>query len=251
MTACAVTRGAWLVAAMAVLAASCAGAASAPRETASGSAAAAALPAAQEAWWQGLRSLCGQAFAGELAVGDPTLDADFAEQALAMEVRRCGETRIEVPFHVGADRSRTWVVTRTASGLRLAHDHRHADGGEDDVTLYGGHTAEPGTATAQHFPSDERSRRLFVEHGLPQSVDNVWTVEVLPGERFSYHLRRPGRHVRVDFDLARPIPPPPPPWAEEPAAEPAAGRRQVHRFPREEEPWPSATSRRTSPSTTS
>jgi len=216
--------GAGALAAVAVLAAACAGAASAPPGAASsGEVAAAALPAAQEAWWQGLRSLCGQAFAGTLAVGDPTLDVDFAAQPLAMEVRRCGETRIEVPFHVGDDRSRTWVVTRTAAGLWLAHDHRHADGSEDDVTLYGGHTAEPGTATAQHFPADERSRRLFVEHGLPQSVTNVWSVEVVPGERFSYHLRRPGRHVQVDFDLARPIPPPPPPWAEEPAGDPAAG----------------------------
>jgi hypothetical protein len=215
----------FLATAVAALAVSCAGAAAAPPAATAGvdqgAPGPAALPAAQEAWWQGLRSLCGQAFAGTLAVGDPVLDADFAAQPLAMEVRRCGETRIEVPFHVGDDRSRTWMITRTATGLWLAHDHRHADGSEDDVTLYGGHTAEPGTATAQHFPVDERSRRLFVEHGLPQSVTNVWSVEVVPGERFSYHLRRPGRHVQVDFDLARPVAAPPPPWREEPVGAPA------------------------------
>ena len=31
-----------------------------------------------------------------------------------MHVRDCSERELRIPFHVGDDRSRTWVVTRTA-----------------------------------------------------------------------------------------------------------------------------------------
>lgn len=64
----------------------------------------------------------------------------------------------------------------------------------------------------QLFPADEHSRALFEEHGIPQSAANVWSLEIVPGERFSYVLRRPGRHFQVDFDLSEPVEPPPPPW---------------------------------------
>lgn len=70
----------------------------------------------------------------------------------------------------------------------------------------------PGTEVVQLFPADEHSRALFEEHGIPQSAANVWSLEIVPGERFSYVLRRPGRHFQVDFDLSEPVEPPPPPW---------------------------------------
>jgi hypothetical protein len=52
------------------------------------------------------------------------------------------------------DRSRTWVITRTATGLRLKHDYRHTDGTPDALTMYGGDTVGPGTAQRQSFPAD-------------------------------------------------------------------------------------------------
>jgi hypothetical protein len=55
-----------------------------------------------------------------------------------MHVRTCSENALRIPFHVGDDHSRTWVITRTENGLRLKHDHRHEDGSEDAVTQYGG-----------------------------------------------------------------------------------------------------------------
>src|SRR5690606_33026893 len=136
-------------------------------------------------------ALCGQAFAGTVSHGDPS-DEAFAGQTMTMHVRRCLEDRVEIPFHVGEDRSRTWVVTRTGAGLDLAHDHRHEDGSEDVLTGYGGHTDSAGTEVAQLFPADEHSRTLFTEEGIPQSAANVWSIELVPGERFSYLLRRPG-----------------------------------------------------------
>ncbi len=167
-----------------------------------------------DAWWDHLTALCGNAYAGTLTSEDAT-DAALAEESMTMHVRRCEQRRLEVPFHIGANRSRTWVLTRTDDGLRLRHDHRHEDGSEDAITLYGGHTDDPGTERAQHFPADEYSKQLFEATGLSASVANVWTMEIVPGERFSYILRRPGRHFQADFDLSRPVDPPPAPWGHE------------------------------------
>jgi hypothetical protein len=96
--------------------------------------------------------------------------------------------------------------------LRLKHDHRHADGSEDALTQYGGDTAGPGSALRQSFPADAFSRDMFVRRNSPQSVPNVWAMEVEPGAVFAYELRRPGRFFRVEFDLTKPVAPPLPPW---------------------------------------
>lgn len=175
-------------------------------------------PAPQDAFWQALSAHCGKAYAGRL-VSDEAADAEMRGQAMAMHVRDCSERQIKVPFHVQRadgswDRSRTWVLTRTATGLRLKHDHRHADGSSDRMTMYGGDTAGSGTATAQDFPVDAESIALFRTEGRQVSVTNVWRVEVEPA-RFAYQLTRQppnARRFRVEFDLTRPIPVPPAPW---------------------------------------
>lgn len=183
---------------------------------------------AQDAFWQAMSSHCGKAYAGSL-VSTEEADRDMRGSAMAMHVRRCSADRIEVPFHVRRadgswDRSRTWVLTRTAAGLRLKHDHRHEDGSADTLTMYGGDTASAGTARAQDFPVDAESIALFEREGRNVSITNVWRVEVDPagtpsgegrGARFAYQLTRPppnGRLFRVEFDLTRPIAPPPAPW---------------------------------------
>lgn len=171
----------------------------------------------QQAFWANLGTLCDRAFDGAVAAnvgGGPAADP-FTGRVLRMHVRTCSETEIRVPFHVGEDRSRTWVFTRTPGGLRLEHDHRHQDGTSDKVTMYGGNTAGPGTANEQAFPAGESSRALFLREGLTASVDNVWIVNIVPGQRFSYALTRPGREIRIEFDLTAPVEAPPPPWGEE------------------------------------
>lgn len=126
-----------------------------------------------------------------------------------MHVRECSASTIRIPFHVGADRSRTWVLTRVPNGLRLKHDHRHEDGSEDAVTQYGGDTQGAGTMSRQEFHADAHTATI-----VPAARTNVWTMELTPGVQFVYALRREGsdRRVRVEFDLRRPIAPPPPPW---------------------------------------
>lgn len=169
---------------------------------------------AQDRFMDRLASLCGLAFEGRMTTADPA-DADMAGKTLVMHVARCADDEIRIPFHVGEDRSRTWVVTRTGTSLRLKHDHRHEDGSPDAVTLYGGDSEGPGTAARQEFPVDAESIALFRANGLERSVTNVWALEA-DGRMFAYELRRPAgpaaRHFRVEFDLTRPVAAPPLPW---------------------------------------
>ncbi len=170
-------------------------------------------PDARQPFWASISELCGKAFAGRIAVneGGGAGPDPFEGKSLTMHVRECSQNEIHVPFHVGDDRSRTWVFTRT-SGLRLKHDHRHQDGSPDAVTLYGGDASEAGNATEQRFPADTESKEMFIREGRTQSVENTWVVSLVPGKRFSYALVRPGREFRVDFDLTQPVEAPPAPW---------------------------------------
>lgn len=160
---------------------------------------------------------CGQAFAGRVVANEPVAPDDpFAGRTLVMHVRECREGEMKVPFHVGDDRSRTWVLSRTPTGLRLKHDHRHEDGSADAVTMYGGDTTAAGTEARQEFPVDRESIALFEREGLTASVVNVWAMEIEPGRRFLYELRRPtGRLFQVEFDLSTPVATPPAPWGHE------------------------------------
>ena len=175
-------------------------------------------PAPQDAFWRALSSHCGKAYAGRL-VSDEAADAEMRGMAMAMHVRSCSAGEIKVPFHIQRadgswDRSRTWVLTRTATGVRLKHDHRHTDGTKDALTMYGGDTQTPGSGTAQEFPVDAESIALFKAEGRTVSLTNVWRVEV-EQTRFAYQLMRQppnARLFRVEFDLTRPIPAPPAPW---------------------------------------
>jgi hypothetical protein len=160
-----------------------------------------------------LGALCGKAFEGRITINAPAAPDDpFVGQKLVMHVRECAPNVLRVPFHVGEDRSRTWVLTRTASGLRLEHDHRHADGTSDALTMYGGDTVDAGSANRQAFPANAFSKALFEREGRAVSIRNVWTLGIEPDERFVYELSRPGRSFRVEFDLATPVAVPPAPW---------------------------------------
>lgn len=159
-----------------------------------------------------LRPLCGRAYAGRVVADTPaSADDPFAGQRLVMHVRDCRGDEIRIPFQVGEDRSRTWVIADQGGVLRLKHDHRHRDGSADALTWYGGELG-PGAAPGRwEFPADAESRALFRRLGREASLGNVWAIEVAPG-RFVYELARPGRLFRVEFDLSAPVASPPPPW---------------------------------------
>jgi hypothetical protein len=157
---------------------------------------------------------CGKAYGGRIIANEPPVESDpFDGKALVMHVRECGDAGLKIPFHVGDDHSRTWVLTRNGASLQLKHDHRHEDGSEDAVTQYGGTSASAGSALRQEFPVDAYSIGMFEREGLTASVTNVWALEIETGKRFMYELARPGgRLFRVEFDLTSPVPAPPAPW---------------------------------------
>jgi hypothetical protein len=168
-------------------------------------------PAAQ--FLSSLADVCGQAFAGRIAANEPAQPGDpFVGKPLVMHVRTCEPGLVRVPFHVGADRSRTWVLTLRGDRLGLEHDHRHEDGSADVLTMYGGDSPAAGTATRQEFPVNAFSKELFTREGRSVSNTNTWAMEVHPGRMFAYELSRPGRLFRVEFDLSASVPPPPAPW---------------------------------------
>lgn len=184
---------------------------------------AATAQAPADAFLERLAQHCGKAYAGRIVANTPpdgeapAASDPFEGKALVMHVRECLDGELRIPFHVGDDHSRTWIITRTPTGLRLKHDHRHEDGSEDAVTLYGGDTADPGTEERQEFPVDGYSIELFLREGLTASVNNTWAMEVEPETRFLYELSRPtGRLFQVEFDLSETVPAPPTPWGHPP-----------------------------------
>lgn len=157
-----------------------------------------------DAFMANLNALCGQRFEGRVTTTDAA-DAAFASSRLLMHVRDCSPTEVRIPFWVGEDRSRTWVITREPHGLTLKHDHRDPQGRPTGLHWYGGDTVGPGTAERQTFPVDAFSVELFTAGDAAVSVTNVWAMEVRPGQTFAYELTRPNRHFRVEFDLTRPV----------------------------------------------
>jgi len=166
--------------------------------------------ATHDAFFESIKSHCGKAYEGEIKV-DTSNNAKFAGKKLLMHVRVCKDDELQVPFHVGDDASRTWIIKKTGSGLNLKHDHRHKDGTNDKSTMYGGHTVDAGWEQVQSFPADQYSKELFVELGIPQSIGNTWQMFVYP-DRFTYRLIRQGFEFRVDFDLTKPVAVPNAPW---------------------------------------
>ncbi len=162
---------------------------------------------AQEAFFTRLGALCGRAFRGEATLAS----SDGFDGEMIMHVRRCTPDEIQIPLHIVENRSRTWIVTRTATGLRLKHDHRVPDGSDDPVTQYGGDTQEAGSPESQSFAAD-----AFTADLIPDAVTNVWSMTFQNGDRFVYHLTRHGApRATFEFDLTDEVEPPPAPWGYE------------------------------------
>ena len=157
-------------------------------------------------FWEELKKHCGKSYTGEITQGAAN-DA-FSGKKLIMHVRSCEGDRIRIPFFVGDDKSRTWVLTYDNELLQLKHDHRHADGSEDKVTQYGGKTSNTGLPEIQFFAADQQTSDL-----IPYASNNVWWI-TLNGSTFTYNLRRIGsdRLFSVCFDLTKPVENPSAPW---------------------------------------
>ncbi|WP_266203801.1 hypothetical protein [Pontibacter kalidii] len=155
----------------------------------------------QQSFYQSMGSLCGQSFSGKVIFPADGKDP-FAGAPLTMIVQTCSDSTLRIPFWVGEDKSRTWVISKTAEGLQLKHDHRHEDGTPDEVTMYGGIASTAPTEAEQRFPAD-----AFTAELLPAAATNEWTLALSPdGKTFSYILKRDNQlRFQADFDLTKPL----------------------------------------------
>jgi len=165
----------------------------------------------QSVFFDSLKKHCGKSYEGQIVKHNKS-DESWLKEKKIIHIRDCSDTEIRIPLHVGDNRSRTWIITRTDQGLRLKHDHRHKDGKPETVTMYGGDTKDQGTTTSQSFPADQETKTLFLKNDLKVAVDNVWKLEIEPAKRLSYSLSREARDFRIDFDLTKEVATPPAVW---------------------------------------
>lgn len=139
----------------------------------------------QDEFFAALRALCGARFEGVMTYPTSGRD-DFAGKLLVASFSGCRDREMRIPFVVGDDHSRTWVISQLPEGLRLQHDHRHADGTPDEVTLYGGMATEHGSPLRRSFAADAYTAGL-----IPDAATNVWTLSLSEsGDELTYHLTR-------------------------------------------------------------
>lgn len=161
-----------------------------------------------EKFWTQLEAHCGKSYQGEIISGGTEGDG-FTGKKLIMHVRSCKKNDIRIPFFVGDDKSRTWVLHKNTNKiLSLKHDHRNSDGTEEKVTQYGGTNSNVGLENLQMFPADEHTTKM-----LPKAATNLWWFTI-DAESFTYNLRRIGndRLFTVRFDLTKKIETPGAPW---------------------------------------
>ena len=157
-------------------------------------------------FWKTLQSHCGQAYEGVLVL--PLEDEAFGGKRLTMHVRSCSDSEIKIPFFVGDDKSRTWVLTYDNDRISLKHDHRHEDGTPDEVNFYGGTASNVGKVDIQFFPADPDTQKM-----IPDAATNVWWITI-DETTFTYNLKRLGtdRIFKVAMDLTKSIDTPTAPW---------------------------------------
>ncbi len=151
----------------------------------------------QHPFLQNLRSFCGKSFDGK-TIFPLGAKYPFAGKRLSIYFQKCEEREVRIPFFVGEDSSRTWVLTIDSIGLLLKHDHRHKDGTPDSITFYGGYAKTSQNKNEQFFPADPHTAKL-----IPAAATNEWNF-VLSKDRkkLSYILRRDGKlRFHADFDL--------------------------------------------------
>jgi hypothetical protein len=142
----------------------------------------------QQAFFRTLASLCGANFTGQAVFPEDPGDA-WRGQELVAKFETCEDNEVRIPFIVGEDHSRTWVLSRVEGGLQLKHDHRHADGTPVEVTWYGGTTQGSGSRLAQSFPADAHTAEL-----IPEASTNEWFLSLNDDvTELTYYLERHGQ----------------------------------------------------------
>ena len=139
----------------------------------------------QELYFARIKSLCGARYEGQSVFPEDPGDG-FRDKLLVAVVQTCNADEIRIPFIVGDDHSRTWILKKTAEGLQFKHDHRHEDGTPDKITLYGGTATGSGTQQAQSFPAYDYTATL-----IPEASTNEWFLSLSDDDsEMVYYLER-------------------------------------------------------------
>ncbi len=143
---------------------------------------------------------CRKSYEGTITEGGKEGDG-FTGKKLVMQVLSCEENQIKIPFYVGDDKSRTWILDFLEDQIQLKHDHRLESGIDDEITMYGGTSTNTGFKNMQIFPADQETCNL-----IDYACGNVWWMTI-DETSFTYNLRRIGsdRLFSVKFDLTKPI----------------------------------------------
>lgn len=153
-----------------------------------------------KAFFKDLEAMKGKTFYGKaIYMPDTTNKNDFWGKKLSFTVSKGKKSELRMPFHVGENKSRTWVLTKTKNGIQLKHDHRHDDGSPDSITNYGGDSdIKISTALAQYFPADEFTAKL-----IPAASTNRWIMEFSPDKKKFYYILERNNILRfkAEFNL--------------------------------------------------
>lgn len=151
----------------------------------------------KQAFFEQMKQFCGNTYVGK-SVFPADKNDSFYGKTLVMKVETCTKNEIRVPFSVGEDKSRTWVLSLDDKGLLFKHDHRHDDGTPHDLTMYGGYANNKGTALSQSFPADSETKIL-----VPKGVTNVWHLTIdQEKHQFIYYLERHNKpRFKAVFEL--------------------------------------------------
>ncbi len=119
-----------------------------------------ALSGNEKKFFERISTLCGKKFAGEEVFTAEGRES-FAGEKMIIHFEKCTEDEIRIPFHIGDDKSRTWLLLVEDGELRFRHDHRDEDGDPEEITMYGGYSDKKGTEYSQFFPPDDYTLDLL------------------------------------------------------------------------------------------
>ena len=132
-----------------------------------------------------LKTLEGKTFFGKAIYMPDTINKnDFWGKKLSFTIVKGKKSELRMPFQVGENKSRTWVLSKTKNGLQFKHDHRHDDGSMDSITNYGGDSdIKISTSLTQYFPADEFTSKL-----IPAAATNRWIMEFSQDKKKFYYI---------------------------------------------------------------
>ncbi len=160
-----------------------------------------ALTGAERDFFKHISSLCGKKFAGEEKFMRDK-ERSFGDAEMIIHVESCTENEIRIPFHVGSDESRTWLLLEDEGRLRLRHDHRHEDGTPEETTMYGGYSDQQGTEYSQYFPPDD-----YTYETLENAEGHKWSFTLSEDlKTLAYCLKFDDELIfRAEFNIDEPI----------------------------------------------